>query len=83
MTAPYMLTDAQKATDMLMTTCFHALQNWQGAQSIPRDITYDAELNELLFYPIVEIDQLRGQLLYNGSVTFGMVRLRKTQCSSH
>ena len=49
------------------------MQNWQGAQSIPRDITYDAELNELVFYPIVEIEQLRGQRLYMGNATFRSV----------
>lgn len=50
-----------------------ALQNWQGAQSIPRDITYDSELNELVFYPIVEVEQLRGQALYMGNATFSTV----------
>ena len=52
-----------------------ALQGWQGVQTIPRTITYDAELDELLFYPVVEVEQLRQEALYEGNVTLDQVGL--------
>ncbi len=54
--------------------CF--LQGWQGVQTIPRVVAYDAVLNELVFYPVVELEQLRRELLYQGSVTLNQVRLQ-------
>lgn len=50
-----------------------ALQGWQGVQTIPRSVTYDAELDELLFYPIVEVEQLRQEVLYQDNVTLNQV----------
>ena len=52
-----------------------ALQGWHGVQTIPRTITYDAELDELLFYPVVEVEQLRQEALYEGNVTLDQVGL--------
>lgn len=49
------------------------MQGWQGVQTIPRSITYDAELDELLFYPVVEVEQLRQELLYRDNVTLNQV----------
>ncbi len=49
------------------------MQGWQGVQTIPRVVTYDPELNELVFYPTVEVEQLREELLYQGSVTLNQV----------
>lgn len=45
-------------------------------QTVPRVVTYDAELNELVFYPIVEVEQLRREVLYQGSVTLNQVGLQ-------
>ncbi|DBB18751.1 hypothetical protein WJX82_009075 [Trebouxia sp. C0006] len=50
-------------------TAFTNASGWQGVQTIPRVVTYDPELNELVFYPTVEVEQLREELLYQGSVT--------------
>lgn len=52
------------------------MQGWQGVQTIPRVVTYDAKLNELVFYPIVEAEQLRRELLYKSSVTLNQVGLQ-------
>lgn len=38
-------------------------------------MTYDADLDELVFYPIVEIEQLRTELLYQGNVSLNQVSL--------
>ena len=51
-----------------------ALQGWQGVQTIPRSVTYDADADELLFYPVVEIEQLRQEVLYQDNVTLDQVR---------
>jgi len=61
-------------SDMLKTIC--SLQGWQGVQTIPRVVTYDADLNELVFYPVVELEQLRRELLYQGNVTLNQVGLQ-------
>lgn len=50
-----------------------ALQGWQGVQTMPRVVTYDAELDELVFYPVIEVEQLRQETLYQGSVTLDQV----------
>ena len=50
-----------------------ALQGWQGVQTIPRVVTYDAGLDELVFYPVVEVEQLREETLYDGTVTLDQV----------
>lgn len=49
------------------------VQGWQGVQTIPRVVTYDADLDELVFYPVAEIDQLRNEILYQGTVTLNQV----------
>ncbi len=59
-----------------MFTTIRTPQGWQGVQTIPRVVTYDPELNELLFYPIVEVEQLRREVLYQGSVTLNQVRFQ-------
>lgn len=38
---------------------------WQGAQTIPREITYDNASATLLFNPVAEIANLREAELYN------------------
>lgn len=59
-----------------MFKTIHTLQGWQGVQTIPRVVTYDAELNELVFYPIVEVEQLRREVLYQGSIALNQVRFQ-------
>lgn len=49
------------------------LQGWQGVQTIPRVVTYVAELDELVLYPIGEVEQLRLQTLYQGNITLDQV----------
>ena len=51
------------------------LQDWQGVQTIPRVVTYDADLDELVFYPIVEVELLRTEVLYQNNVTLNQVLL--------
>lgn len=55
-------------------TAFTNASGWQGVQTIPRVVTYDAKLNELVFYPIVEAEQLRRELLYKSSVTLNQAK---------
>ncbi|KAL3134801.1 hypothetical protein ABBQ32_007784 [Trebouxia sp. C0010 RCD-2024] len=50
-------------------TAFTNASGWQGVQTIPRVVTYDAALDELVFYPIVEVEQLRQETLYQGNIT--------------
>ena len=36
-------------------------------------MTYDAELNELVFYPVEEVQKLRNETLYQDTVTLNQV----------
>ena len=71
-----------KVMKSLSTTMVHriqcdrvlgTLQGWQGVQTIPRVVTYDASLNELVLYPIAEVERLRVGTLYMGQVTLDQV----------
>ena len=62
--------------DCLVSRSFQVkftLQGWQGVQTIPRVVTYDAGLNELVFYPIEEVEQLHSEELYMGQVALDQV----------
>lgn len=39
-------------------------QGWQGAQTIPREVTWDAAASALLLNPVAEVALLRGSQLY-------------------
>ena len=54
------------------------VQGWQGVQTIPRVVTYDADLDELVFYPVAELEQLRNETLYQGAVTLNQVNPRQS-----
>lgn len=41
---------------------------WQGAQTLPREITYDADSRALLLNPVRETERLRQGVLFEGSV---------------
>ncbi len=43
-----------------------AEQGWQGAQTLPREITLDADSRALVMKPVKEVEGLRMQLLYSG-----------------
>lgn len=42
-------------------------QGWQGAQTLPREITLDEASRALMMNPVKEVETLRTQLLYNSS----------------
>ena len=62
-------------------SCWLQMQGWQGVQIIPRVVTYDADLDELVFYPIVEVEQLRTETLYIGNVTLNQVCSASHSCA--
>ena len=43
------------------------LQGWQGAHTLPREVTLDAASNALLMNPALEVAGLRAELLLNSS----------------
>ena len=45
-----------------------SLQGWQGSQTLPREVTLDAETGVLLMNPIAETAQLRSTSLFSGPV---------------
>ena len=36
-------------------------------------MTFDVDLDEVVFYPIVEVERLRSEVLYSGNVTLNQV----------
>ena len=43
-------------------------QGYQGAQTLLREVTLDAELGALLMNPLPEMAELRGNVLFSGPV---------------
>jgi hypothetical protein len=41
-------------------------QGWQGAQTLPREVTYDAAAASLLLNPVAEVERLRQRQLFDG-----------------
>jgi sucrose-6-phosphate hydrolase SacC (GH32 family) len=44
------------------------LQGWQGAHTLPREVTLDADSRALVMNPVKEVESLRTQLLHNSTL---------------
>ncbi len=42
-------------------------QGWQGAQTLPREVSLDDDSRALIFNPIREVTELRSQVLYSNA----------------
>lgn len=42
-------------------------QGWQGAQTLPREVSLDADSRALIFNPVREVAELRSQVLYTSA----------------
>ncbi|CAL8464935.1 g4470 [Coccomyxa elongata] len=59
---------------------------WQGAQTLPREVSLDADSRALIFNPIREVTELRSQMLYSNAAlalpSNGSQELNLTQSTS-
>lgn len=53
--------------ESLTAGCCGVCQGYQGAQTLPREVTIDLESRALIMYPVQEVALLRSKALYNNS----------------